>query len=128
MPASRKTRNSSASSQSITTKKRKPKSRVGGKYNPRRNNYGIYIYRVVKDVHPNLGITKKAMGILNSFCLDTLTRVGNEASILCNYMGKKTLQVKDVESAVKLVFPKELGDNAIKEGNAAVKNFLQNSV
>ena len=43
------------------------------------------------------------MGILNSFCLDTLTRVGNEASILCNYMGKKTLQVKDVESAVKLV-------------------------
>ena len=49
MPASRKTRNSSTSSQPITTKKRKPKSRVGGKYNPRRNNYGIYIYRVVKE-------------------------------------------------------------------------------
>ena len=46
MPASPKLRNSTKSSQSSQRKKRK--SRVGGKYNPRLNNYNRYIYQIIK--------------------------------------------------------------------------------
>ena len=50
-----------------------------------------------------IGISKKGMSVLNSFALDTLTRLNHESAILCNYSGRVTLTDHDVESAIKLV-------------------------
>ncbi|XP_009705249.1 PREDICTED: histone H2B, gonadal-like, partial [Cariama cristata] len=41
--------------------KRKPK---------RRETYSVYIYKVLKQVHPDTGISSKAMSIMNSFVND----------------------------------------------------------
>ncbi|EHH28473.1 hypothetical protein EGK_18915 [Macaca mulatta] len=35
-----------------------------------KESYSIYMYKVLKQVHPDTGISSKAMGIMNSFAND----------------------------------------------------------
>ena len=44
------------------------KRKAGSKI--RKETYSTYIYRVLKQVHPDTGISNKAMAILNSFVQD----------------------------------------------------------
>uniref|UniRef100_A0A914H8S3 Histone H2A/H2B/H3 domain-containing protein n=1 Tax=Globodera rostochiensis TaxID=31243 RepID=A0A914H8S3_GLORO len=46
----------------------------------RKESYSVYIYRVLKQVHPDTGISSKAMSIMNSFVNDVFERIGAEAS------------------------------------------------
>ena len=39
----------------------------------RKETYGIYIYNVLKQVHPDVGVSAKAMSIMNSFVNDICT-------------------------------------------------------
>ncbi|XP_041727678.2 histone H2B [Coregonus clupeaformis] len=39
----------------------------------RKESYAIYVYKVLKQVHPDTGISSKAMGIMNSFVNDILS-------------------------------------------------------
>ena len=41
--------------------------------------FNSYIYKVLKQVHPETGISKKAMSIMNSFVNDTFDRMADEA-------------------------------------------------
>merc|ERR1712111_16350 len=42
------------------------------KKSKRKESYAIYIYKVLKQVHPDTGVSSKAMSIMNSFVNDTL--------------------------------------------------------
>jgi len=56
---------------------------TGGKRKRRRKeSYGIYIYKVLKQVHPDTGISSRAMSIMNSFVNDIFERIAGEASRL----------------------------------------------
>ena len=59
-----------------STKKRRSK---------RKESYAIYIYKVLKQVHPDTGISSKAMGIMNSFVNDIFERIATESSRLAHY-------------------------------------------
>ncbi|XP_042512553.1 histone H2B-like [Macadamia integrifolia] len=83
-----------------------------------------YLYRVLKQVHPDLGISSKSMTVLNGFMNDMLERLANEASRLCKYIGKKTLTSKEIQAAVRLILPGELAKHAISEGTKAVTAYL----
>ena len=48
----------------------------------RRESYAIYIYKVLKQVHPDTGVSSKAMSIMNSFVNDLFERIAAEASKL----------------------------------------------
>ncbi|MCP4117380.1 MAG: hypothetical protein GY737_18695, partial [Desulfobacteraceae bacterium] len=48
----------------------------------RKESYAIYIYKVLKQVHPDTGISSKAMSIMNSFVNDLFERIAAEASRL----------------------------------------------
>jgi len=37
--------------------------------------FSLYIYKVLKQVHPEIGISKKAMNIMNSFINDTFDQL-----------------------------------------------------
>ena len=50
-----------------------------------------YIYRVLKQVHPDTGISKKGMSIMNSFINDIFERIALEAAKLCRFSKKATL-------------------------------------
>ena len=55
--------------------------------------YKVYIYKVLKQVHPDTGISSKAMGILNSFINDIFDKIASEAARLARY-NKKVRKVK----------------------------------
>ncbi|KAI6079698.1 Histone cluster 1, H2bb [Aix galericulata] len=48
----------------------------------RKESYSIYVYKVLKQVHPDTGISSKAMGIMNSFVNDIFERIAGEARLL----------------------------------------------
>ena len=48
-------------------------------------SYSSYIYKVLKQVHPDTGVSSKAMSIMNSFVNDLFERIAAEASKLAHY-------------------------------------------
>merc|ERR1712072_1605842 len=48
-------------------------------------SYKIYIYKVLKQVHPETGISSKAMSIMNSFINETFEKIASEAARLARY-------------------------------------------
>ena len=89
----------------------------------RHETFGVYIYKVLKQVHSDTGISKRSMNIMNSFINDIFERTALEASKLVRYNRKHTLSAREVQSAVKLLLPGELAKHAIIEGAKAVNKF-----
>ena len=85
--------------------------------------YNIYIYKVLKQVHPEIGVSKRAMQVLNSFVTDLFERICTEAGKLCQYSGKQTLGAREVQCAAALVLPGELAKHAGSEGTKAVNKY-----
>ncbi|KAG1743365.1 histone-fold-containing protein [Suillus occidentalis] len=75
--------------------------------NVRKETYSSYIYKGVF-VHPDTGISNKAMAILNSFVNDIFERIATEASN---------------SPSVRLILPGELAKHAISEGTKSVSKF-----
>ena len=96
------------------TKKRRKK---------RTESYGIYIYKVLKQVHPDTGVSSKAMSIMNSFVCDIFERIAAEASRLSHYNKRSTITSREVQTAVRLLLPGELAKHAVSEGTKAVTKF-----
>ena len=89
----------------------------------RKETYSTYIYRVLKQVHPDTGISTKAMAILNSFISDIFEQVAGEASKLAAYNKKSTITSREIQTAVRLILPGELSKHAISEGTKAVTKY-----
>ncbi|KAL4143249.1 hypothetical protein QTP88_005604 [Uroleucon formosanum] len=92
-------------------KKRKPK---------RKESYAIYIYKVLKQVHPDTGVSSKAMSIMNSFVNDLFERIAAESSRLAHYNKRSTITSREIQTAVRLLLPGELAKHAVSEGTKAV--------
>ena len=94
---------------------------------------------VLKQVHPDTGISNKAMAILNSFVNDIFERIATEASSeylgfrsfdvaltpvvlseLASYSKKSTISSREIQTAVRLILPGELAKHAISEGTKSV--------
>ena len=100
------------------------KAKKGGKRRKRRvETYSSYIYKVLKQVHPDTGMSKKGMSIMNSFINDIFEKVSTEAGKLVRYNKKATLSSREVQTAVRLVLPGELAKHAVSEGTKAVTKF-----
>ena len=109
-----------ASKKNTPKKSNKP---VVKKSKKRVETFAIYIYRVLKQVHPETGISKRSMAIMNSFINDIFEKIASEAAKLVRYNKKHTLSSKEVQSAVKLILPGELAKHAQAEGTKAVTKY-----
>ena len=89
----------------------------------RKESYSIYIYKVLKQVHPDTGISSKAMSIMNSFVNDIFERIATEASRLAHYNRKHTITSREIQTAVRLHLPGELSKHAVSEGTKAVTKY-----
>ena len=85
--------------------------------------YKIYIYKVLKQVHPDTGISSKGMVVMCNFISDLFERIGNEAANVCRFSKKQTLSSREVQTAVRLILPGELAKHAVSEGTKAVTKF-----
>eukprot|EP00798_Chlamydomonas_sp_ICE-L_P014375 gene14375-biopygen23429 len=104
-------------------KKAAPAKTAEGKKMAKAETYKIYIYKVLKQVHPDTGISSKAMGILNSFINDIFDKIASEAAPLARYNKKPTVTSREIQTAVRLVLPGELAKHAVSEGTKAVTKF-----
>jgi len=89
----------------------------------RKESFSIYIYKVLKQVHPDTGISSKAMSIMNSFVNDIFERIAAEASRLSHYNKRSTITSREVQTAVRLLLPGELAKHAVSEGTKAVTKY-----
>ncbi|TEA21857.1 hypothetical protein DBR06_SOUSAS20010041, partial [Sousa chinensis] len=94
----------------------------------RKESYSIYVYKVLKQVHPDTGISSKAMGIMNSFVNDIFERIAGEASRLAHYNKRSTITSREIQTAVRLLLPGELAKHAVSEGTKAVTKYTSSNV
>jgi histone H2B len=108
-------------------KKAASKARAPGdkkkRHRRRRESYAIYIYKVLKQVHPDTGVSSKAMSIMNSFVNDIFERIAGEASRLAHYNKRSTITSREIQTAVRLLLPGELAKHAVSEGTKAVTKY-----
>ena len=93
----------------------------------RKESYSIYIYKVLKQVHPDTGISSKAMSIMNSFVNDVFERIAGEAARLGQYNKRKTISSREIQTAVRLLLPGELAKHEVSEGTKAVTKYTSSS-
>merc|ERR1712192_317027 len=86
----------------------------------RKESYAMYIYKVLKQVHPDTGVSSKAMSIMISFVNDLFERIAAEASKLAHYNKRSTITSREIQTAVRLLLPGELAKHAVSEGTKAV--------
>ena len=86
-------------------------------------SYKLYIFKVLKQVHPDTGISSKSMAILNSFIVDQFEKIATAAAQLSRVNKKPTLTSREIQTAVRLVLPGELAKHAVSEGTKAVSKF-----
>lgn len=89
----------------------------------REENYSTFIYKVLKAITPDCGISIKAMAIMNSFVKDMFMRLADEASRLAMLNKRSTLSCRDVEAAVRLLCTGELKLHAATEGTKAFARY-----
>ena len=89
----------------------------------RTESYSTYIYKVLKQVHPDTGVSSKAMSIMNSFVNDLFERIAGEASRLAHYNKRNTITSREIQTAVRLLLPGELAKHAVSEGTKAVTKY-----
>jgi len=106
-----------------TPKKEKKAAAVDKKKKKRIESYSTYIYKVLKQVHPDTGISKRGMSIMNSFINDIFERIAAEAGRLSRYSNKATLSSREIQTAVRLLLPGELAKHAVSERTKAVTKY-----
>ncbi|XP_072345703.1 histone H2B 7-like [Scyliorhinus torazame] len=105
-------------------KKTQKKAPVKGNKKRRRARKESYsIYKVMKQVHPDTGISSKAMSIMNSFVNDIFERIAGEASRLAHYNKRSTISSREIQTTVRLLLPGELAKHAMSEGTKVVTKY-----
>lgn len=102
---------------------KKTSSGVGKRRRSRHESYSSYIFKVLRQCHPEVNISKKAMAIMNSFVNDIFERVAGEASKIAAYNKRSTISSKEVQTAVRLILPGELAQHAVSDGIKAVAKY-----
>ncbi|XP_070637722.1 uncharacterized protein [Bos indicus] len=88
-----------------------------------KESYSVYVYKVLKQVHLDTGISSKAMGIMNSFVNDIFERIAGEASRLAHYNKHLTITSREIQTTERLLLPGELAKHTVSEGTKAVTKY-----
>merc|ERR1719343_1027547 len=86
-------------------------------------SFSVHIYKVLKQIHEDVGISKRGMNIMNSFMCDIFDRLATESVKLMRSSSKKTLTSREIETAARLMLPGELSKHAVSEGTKAVTKY-----
>lgn len=86
-------------------------------------SYSVYITRVLKEFHPDIGITEKAMKIMDSFVHGLYEQLAVEASRVTKSLRWKSLTSREIEASVRVVLPERLAKRAMEKGNLAVATY-----
>ncbi|KAF4376786.1 hypothetical protein F8388_025657 [Cannabis sativa] len=112
---------------SVLETRSKKKIKKRRKNSNSREEYKRYVFLVLKQVHPGMRISTKAMSVMNSMMNDVFERLAQESAKLVTYNRKMTLSSREIQAAVGLVFPGQLGQHAMAEGAKALASYFSSN-
>jgi len=86
-------------------------------------SFSSYIYKILKQIHPNLGASKKAIIVIEQIIDDIFNRILEEAIQLTRQNKRETIGPREIQSATRLVLTGELAKHAVAEGVKAVTKY-----
>lgn len=85
----------------------------------RKESFKIYIHKVLKQISPTLGISSKAMAVMDNMMSDMFEGLASEAALLMRKDNGRTLTAREMAAAVKMRFNGDLRAHAMSEGAKA---------
>ena len=107
-------------------KKKTAKSRRRRRRSCRLNNFSsfaTYFPRVLRQVHPGLSLSHEALNIMDSFVKDMFERIAKEAGRLIHSSKRCPIMSEDIQTAVCLLLPGEIGKYAMSEATKSVIRY-----
>nr|XP_027789444.1 late histone H2B.L4-like [Marmota flaviventris] len=84
------------------------------------DSFATYFPRVLKHIHSGLSLSRSSMSVLDSFVQDIFERITSEARCLAVQNHRSTITSRDIQTAVCLLLPGEIGKHAVYEATRAV--------
>uniref|UniRef100_UPI00063C7C09 late histone H2B.L4-like n=1 Tax=Odobenus rosmarus divergens TaxID=9708 RepID=UPI00063C7C09 len=80
------------------------------------------VIRVLRHVHKGLSPLQKTMSVMDSFVKDIFEHIADEASRLACSHNRSTITSREIQTAVRLLLPGEIGKHAV---SAATKSIIR---
>lgn len=93
------------------------------KSNKNLEDFRSYLFKILKEVYDDTGITRQAMDAMNVMINHLFIVLAKAASNIMKDANRTTLTANDIQSAVRRVLPGELQKHAVSEGTKAVAKF-----
>ncbi|XP_039694355.1 histone H2B-like [Pteropus medius] len=87
------------------------------------DSFATYFPRVLKNVHQGLSLSREAVSVMDSFVKDVFECIAEEASRLALSTQRATMTSREIQTAVRLLLPGEVGKHAVSEANKAVLRY-----
>jgi histone H2A len=97
----------------------KHNNKKGDKY----RSWSTFIYKVLKQMHPSIGISNKAMAVMNDITWYCFRNITAQAEELSAKEKRLTLTSREIQTAVRLILPGEIAKHAVSEGTKSVTKF-----
>jgi len=91
-----------------------------------RDTFNTYTHKVLKQVHPDAGITSNAMSVIETLLQNIFDRYVDEVGRLLRLQKQVTVNARDLQTATTLILGGDLAKHAISEGVKAVTTFNNN--
>ncbi len=88
------------------------------------SSFRVYIYKVLKQVHPDTGISGPALATMEQLVDFTLKKIMKHANVLKVQSSEKTMTSRHIQSAIRLCLPGELAKHAVSEGTKIVAKYV----
>nr|XP_025717893.1 late histone H2B.L4-like [Callorhinus ursinus] len=86
-------------------------------------SFTTYFPRVLRHVHKGLSPSQKTMSVMDSFIKDVFEHIADEASRLARSNKCSTIMSREIQTAMRLLLPREIGKHAVSEATKAITRY-----
>ncbi|XP_052519584.1 late histone H2B.L4-like [Budorcas taxicolor] len=86
-------------------------------------SFATYFPRVLRQVHTGLSLSHEAMNVMDSFVKDMFEQIAEEAGSLARSNKHCTITSGEIQTAVSLLLPGEIGKYAVSEATKSVIRY-----
>ena len=101
----------------------KYKGRLTRSSDMRKETFVLSLYKLLKQSHPDIGISSKAMSFMNSIVNALFEKIAAEAGRLSFYSVRYSITSREVQTAVRILFPVNMSKESVKVGTNAVNKY-----
>ncbi|XP_004406437.1 PREDICTED: histone H2B type W-T-like [Odobenus rosmarus divergens] len=80
--------------------------------------------RVLRHVHKGLSPSQMTVSVMDSFVKDIFEHIADEASCLARSTNRSTITSREIQTAVRVLLPGEIGKHAVSEATKAIIRYI----